>query len=297
VPEYRTPGVYIEEVSGGPRPVQPSSTTNTGFVGVLTLPESFSPGRGMANGMMLPGKEEGLLLSWNRALSFRPLVTPSDEALPPEAAAKDKDGKAKPPAAPAAASTGSRLRDLVNEVLPGSWTVQPPKDEDAITLASPTGALLRFPVDRTLMSITTLDSGERSWELSWGADESRILATLSAFALRSGVGHSGDLNCVDGKKKPAKIDPDEIHSRLLGPAPSITSMTGYTQWRGELGQSVFIEIAMQGGAANEAQALAMWDSLPSAARVAWDKWLRSHPGLHRLELALQGFFENGGATA
>ena len=39
MPEYRTPGVYIEEISDGPRPVQPSSTTDTGFIGVLTLPE------------------------------------------------------------------------------------------------------------------------------------------------------------------------------------------------------------------------------------------------------------------
>jgi phage tail sheath protein FI len=35
---YRTPGVYIEEISNGPRPVQASSTTETGFVAVIEIP-------------------------------------------------------------------------------------------------------------------------------------------------------------------------------------------------------------------------------------------------------------------
>ena len=57
MPEYRTPGVYIEELSGGPRPVQPSSTTDTAFVAVLTLPTSFQAGKGMVAGMFLPGQD------------------------------------------------------------------------------------------------------------------------------------------------------------------------------------------------------------------------------------------------
>ena len=48
MPEYKTPGVYIEEISAGPRPVQPSSTTDTGFIAVLTLPTSFVAGKGKA---------------------------------------------------------------------------------------------------------------------------------------------------------------------------------------------------------------------------------------------------------
>ena len=71
MPEYKTPGVYIEEISAGPRPVQPSSTTDTGFIAVLTLPTSFIPGKGKAEGMFLPIAEASPLLSWNRALAFR----------------------------------------------------------------------------------------------------------------------------------------------------------------------------------------------------------------------------------
>ena len=78
MPAYNTPGVYIEEISGGPRPIQASSTTDTGFVGVLTLPTSFISGKGKAANMFLPATEELAQLSWNRALAFRRLLPGSD---------------------------------------------------------------------------------------------------------------------------------------------------------------------------------------------------------------------------
>ena len=48
---------------------------------------------------------------------------------------------------------------------------------------------------------------------------------------------------------------------------------------------------------SEGQAEAIWETLPAAARKSWDDWLRSHPGMRRLELGIRGFFENGGQTA
>ena len=66
MPEYRTPGVYIEEISNGPRPVAASSTTETGFVAVITLPTQFVPGGGDAAGMYLPGASEDVHMSWKR---------------------------------------------------------------------------------------------------------------------------------------------------------------------------------------------------------------------------------------
>ena len=48
MPDYRTPGVYIEEISSGPRPVQASSTTETGMVAVITIPSQFIAGLGDA---------------------------------------------------------------------------------------------------------------------------------------------------------------------------------------------------------------------------------------------------------
>ena len=52
MPEYRTPGVYIEEISAGPRPVQASSTTDTGFVAILTLPPAFTRAKGKVAGQI-----------------------------------------------------------------------------------------------------------------------------------------------------------------------------------------------------------------------------------------------------
>ena len=34
MPNYMTPGVYVEEVSTGPRPIQAVGTSTAGFVGV-----------------------------------------------------------------------------------------------------------------------------------------------------------------------------------------------------------------------------------------------------------------------
>jgi phage tail sheath protein FI len=85
---YRTPGVYIEEISNGPRPVQASSTTETGFVAVIEIPTQFVPGGGGAAGMFLPGVTEDVYMSWNRACAFRKLTGSID--APVAADGKDK---------------------------------------------------------------------------------------------------------------------------------------------------------------------------------------------------------------
>ena len=77
MPDYRTPGVYIEEISSGPRPVQASSTTETGMVAVITIPSQFIAGLGDAEKMYLPGKTEDTHMSWSRARAFRRLSGPA----------------------------------------------------------------------------------------------------------------------------------------------------------------------------------------------------------------------------
>lgn len=299
MPEYRTPGVYIEEVSGGPRPVQASATTDTGFVAVLTLPTQFLPGQGSAATMFLPAAEEQVRLSWNRALAFRPLeggdgdASPAADTTASAAGAKKTDPKAKAKPAPAPKTPSTRLQALIDEALPGNWSVEPAGEDNAIRLRSKAGDLLRVPVPRSMLSVK--ESGE--WDLAWGADDDNFLMTLAGYAARNDVGHSGTLSAVAAKGAPATIDVDDIHQRLLGPAPSITNMTGYRAWRGELGEALFVQIIGQAKGINDTKAQALWDTLAGSAKVAWDKWLRAHPGLHRLEIALQGFFDNGGATA
>ena len=96
MPDYRTPGVYIEEISSGPRPVQASSTTETGMVAVITIPSQFVSGVGEADKMFLPGKAEDPHMSWARARAFRRLAGPAAGAAP-AAKGKGKDkGKSYP---------------------------------------------------------------------------------------------------------------------------------------------------------------------------------------------------------
>lgn len=299
MPAYQTPGVYIEEISAGPRPVAPSSTTDTGFVAMLTLPKTVVSGLGRADGMYLPGPDTTPRLSWNRALAFRALGDGAAIAAAPEApAGKDDKGKSAPKAA-APKSTGNKLQDIVNETLAGTWTLSDPTaGPDAITMKSTDGLLLRVPANRTLLSVKTADDGAKFWDLSFGADEQKVVELISSGALTQDIPHKGDLPSVDASAKPVTIDADAIHTAMHGTAPGITNMTGYEQWRRAFGRDLFVQIAMQANKKlSNNQAEMTWETLPAAAKKAWDTWVRSHPGIVRLELGLIGFFSNGGATA
>lgn len=298
MPEYRTPGVYIEEVTGGPRPVQPSSTTDTGFIGVLTLPSTFVAGRGDADGLFLPGAIDVPALAWSRALAFKALAGAPEAPAPKAEKGEPKaDKPAEKADKPAAEPSGNRFASLVSEALPGRWEVRPPTGEEAVTLVSERGDLIRFPVSRTFMSVKTAPTGNKEWDLAWGADEGRIFELLSGYALQAEVGHNGSLPCVSPKARAVSLDLDRIHETLVGPAPVVHSVDGYHAWRLELGERLFKEIVAEARGISAARAQTAWDTLDPRVRAAWDRWLRSQPGLLRLELALNGFFENGGTSA
>lgn len=289
MPEYRTPGVYIEEISAGPRPVQASSTTETGFVAVITLPTQFVPGAGGAAGMYLPGSTDDVHMSWNRARAFRKLLP-----APAAAASDSKDKKSK--SVPAEA--GNNFETLLGDILPGKWDVRSPTGDNKVTMASEKGDMLRFPVSRALMSVTVDAASKAQWDLSFGADEGKVLELISTFAEEQGVSHTGNLGCIDGAKKPVTIDVNAIHERMHGTAPSFSSMDGYHAWRVEWCGQLFQEILIEADAKmTPSKAEVVWDSLDPSAKASWLNWLRSHPGMRRLELSIIGFFGNGGATA
>ena len=125
MPDYRTPGVYIEEISSGPRPVQASSTTETGMVAVITIPSQFISGVGEADKMFLPGKAEDAHMSWARARAFRRLAGPAPSAAPAK-------GKGKEKAAPVAST--NKFHNLVSDILPGKWDVKTPSFDNKVTL-------------------------------------------------------------------------------------------------------------------------------------------------------------------
>ncbi|MBK9369897.1 MAG: phage tail sheath subtilisin-like domain-containing protein [Deltaproteobacteria bacterium] len=299
MPEYRTPGVYVEEISTGPRPVVASSTTDTGFVGILTLPTSFSPGRGRASGLFLPALDEQPLLSWNRALAFRPLVTPSDEAPPTsvEPAAKEPPKEGAPPPKPGRPtpprSQGNRLKALVEEALPGKWEIDSPNGEDMLTLRSQKGDILRVPVRRSQLS-----TKEKEWDLAWGADDQQLLQVIASKAVEQGVRHGGTLPCADSAAQPLNLDASNIQARMQRVAPAIHTLDGFDAWRREVAGRLFVEILLESDAAmSQSRAESVWDALTYEARGAWERWVRTHPGMLRLELAVSGFFQNGGKTA
>jgi hypothetical protein len=288
MPEYRTPGVYIEEISSGPRPVQASSTTETGFVAVIDLPTQFVPGGGDAAGMFLPGPSEDAHMSWTRARAFRKLTGGSAAPDP-----KAKKGKAAPPAA-----AGNNFQQLLGDILPGKWDVRSPTGDNKVTMSSDKGGMLRFGVSRALMSITVDDASKAEWDLSFGADAHKVMELIATYAEEQGVGHTGNLGCVDKGKKPVSIDVNAIHTRIHGTSPSFSSMDGYHAWRNDFGARLFQEILCESDPGmNIIKAEVVWDSLNPNAQVAWQNYLRCHPGLRRLELGIIGFFANGGATA
>lgn len=292
MPAYNTPGVYIEEISGGPRPIQASSTTDTGFVGVLTLPKSFLAGRGKAANMFLPATEENPLMSWNRALAFRRLL--------PGPAAGDDAGKGKGKAS-APGGDGNRFQSLVGELLTGKWSVSGPNDDESnITLTSDAGEVVRFAARRTMFSVKTRREGEkdlREWDLSFAADDQSVMELIATHAAPSHVKHSGALNAVDGGAV-VTLDIAGIQGRMQKSASMLTGVDGFDSWRRDFGQELFQEILMEGKpGTSENQAAAVWETLPAGSRKSWDDWLRSHPGMRRLEIAVRGFFENGGQTA
>lgn len=291
MPAYRTPGVYIEEISAGPRPVAASSTTDTGFVAMITLPTSVVPGAGGAKGMMLPAIEASPVLAWNRALAFLPL-----DGGAPAAPAKGAKDKAKPAAS--AAGDANRLQGLVHELLPGKWDISSPSDDpEKVTLRSDSG-IVQFPANRTLLSVKTLDDASKAWDLSWGADEMKVVELVAGNAVGQAIPHAGALPCVDAGGKPATIDVGAVHKAMHSTAPGITNMTGYHQWRKEFGEKLFCEILLASNKKlSENQAFMVWATLPEESKDAWDSWLRSHPGVRRLEIGLIGFFSNGGASA
>jgi hypothetical protein len=286
---YRTPGVYIEEISNGPRPVAASSTTETGFIAVIEIPTQFVPGGGGAAGMYLPGSTEDVHMSWNRARAFRRLAG----AIDAPAAVDKKKGKKDAPA-----PAGNEFQQLVTESLPGKWDVQAPTGDSKVTMASEKGEMLRFPVSRALMSVTVDAASKAEWDLSFTEASNKVLEVIASHAEEQGVAHTGELGCVDKAQKPITLDVDAIHDRMHGTAPSFSSMDGFHAWRSEWSANLFVQVLLESDAKmTPSKAEIIWDSLAHSAQAAWLNWMRTHPGMRRLELSLVGFFSNGGATA
>lgn len=304
--DLRTPGVYVEELNNGPRPIHPSPTTETGFVGVLTLPEIFTI-RKLASDpkreLLIPDRDESNpTVSWGQALAFRPVLQIAS-------AAPDADGRAaraskstekgeKDASAPAAAETtiqGNKLSRLIADALDGGpWSIAPPDaGEDVLVLRSPQRTF-HVPVRRSLLQITKERPQDTPvWELAAGSDPREILASVAPIAAVKGV--QPRLPAVEPTARKT-LPLDEIQQQFMTGARTVQSMDAFEVWRKDIGQELFIALAEASGLCQEASGADLWKSLEKDQR-AWHSWIRRHPGIIRLEAAMRGFFDNGGRSA
>lgn len=319
MPEYSTPGVYVEEISSGPRPVQASSTTETGIIGMITIPRGFLEVR-RTRDLLIPQREDLPILSWQRAVSFYALpgddepkaldAKPSDakpgdlkagEAKPGEPKTGDpKAGEAKPgepKAGEPKASTRTeapRLQRLVKELLGGKWEVRRPDATGAVTLSD--GAqTIRF---NTRSSLIAERSGQHPyWDLAAGANTLEVVNLVAAHAVELDIPFGGELACVTSSAA-REVEIERVHEQLLRTATRITSVDGFDGWLNDFARELFISIYAEVNASvSEAGAETAWLGLDPAAVRAWRAWVRGSPGMRLVEIGVRGFFANGGQGA
>lgn len=294
--DYRTPGVYIEEVSGGPKPVQASSSTETGFVGVLHLPNSFFASSSSAR-LLLPDATPNPALSWSRALAFAALpdgkapAAASGSAAPASGAAATAGAPAAGPAAAPAASS-NRLSQLVQDSLGKSWTVQPPRSEDdGVLLQSTDGRTMTLPLRRSMLSLQ-----DGSCDIAFGVQPLEVLGQIAATARAHRVAHSGQIPAANTKKSFA-LDLGVLRQLWSHRAATFTSIEGLEAWQQDVAATLFRALYAATRPSEElsdADIESVWTGLGSRDQRAWTAWVRALPGMQYLELAARGFFQNGG---
>jgi hypothetical protein len=184
MPAYNTPGVYIEEISGGPRPIQASSTTDTGFVGVLTLPKSFLAGQAARPpACSLPATEENPQHVLEPRAGLPPAAAGSRSAGGADDAAKGK-GKASAPGA-----EGNRFQ--------GRWSARSCPASGTISVAGATttqnvtltggdgrGGPVRRRAARCSRSRRSREGEKdlREWDLSFAADDQSVMELIATHA-------------------------------------------------------------------------------------------------------------------
>lgn len=381
------PGVRIEEISSGPRPVSFSSTTDTGFVGLVTIPEDFFLGKLRAPGQtvdawrpLLPLPRPSLTdaaASWEAALAFLPFARPIErkEAPPTQANAYRvnglprerrevegllragnsaklyavKDGardekdvvegarairdrlsvpgeyqlEAKPGEITSITvtavtrdevDTAVKLADVVKESLGDEWEVTARGGADFVEVdirdrsdVNRTGGrALRVNLRRSQVALRRdTDSGKDEWILSPRSDaaqalelRSQVLQSLAREAVVRGVPFKGDITrMVDDAVGETSIPIRELQEMMMVPARAATSIDSFESWQREFAEELFICLHQVLTQSRRKQAETLWRQTPAVHQGAWSGWVRTLPGMLRMELAARGFFTNGGRVA
>jgi len=252
----------------------PGQPVRAGFVGAIELPTIFYPGRGNARGLLIPGPEDRVAAAWSRLQAFYGLLLEGS-------------------------SGGSPLHNALRDILDGKWSVATPRGIGPMVLTSDHGDQLRIPHDPRLLAIEVDEASCRaSWALAFGADETRLIDLLAAAAIPLDVAPQGTVAAIDPEGKPMSANLMRIDEYMLRPAQTITATDQLETWLREWSRRLYTALLAEHTprwtpASNEIR----WERLNGSAKNAWCAWVRQHTGMRRLELAVRGFFANGGSEA
>lgn len=355
---YETPGVYVEEISAGPRPVAMSPTADTGFVAVLSIPKEFHLGDRQGYRSLIPAASSADAKgSWARELAFRSLLPAptgpasimlggvertADEAEKllgkVDASKKEKfivgssdgdvefkDAKEVVKHLQEKSSTGevkvqrlnkngakdkltpfdvevvrpedkpTSLSDLVKETLGTGWSASGSLqgDQIVIRLKNDEDVHLDVSVPQSMLIWT---GGEKGWVLANKDMHGKALANIAGAAVAEGVGAATQYSDPQQELKPDIFR--SIQESLLAEVPVLTSLDAFFAWQDEFADLLYISIASALTGQKKSHIRSAWKS-PDAAKLrgAWTSWVKKNTGMRRLQIAITGFFGNGGGTA
>jgi hypothetical protein len=201
------------------------------------------------------------------------------------------------------ASAASDLNAVTSMLLPTGYSVAAPTTSTEIVLSNNTTTLV-MERDAAFVNGIMKDRKLVQWVPSLASldDPAGIVSTLAPVAIQADIPYdASQLPGVPGNANGVTLLPevlDALQDTLANPAPMVTTMDGFHTWRQELGRKLFVELLQKQStkvAAREAND--KWNKLPDDARQAWDSWIRNQSGMRLLELAVSGFFANGGTVA
>jgi hypothetical protein len=343
---YETPGVYVEEISGGPRPIAASATTDTAFVGVLALPAGFQVGNtGDFRSLIPVTSSSEAQASWARELAFRStvpaLMAPGkvqaagadvdEAALAKALGALDKkknevfraagtdyadtkslwkdlasqDGKITAERAgdggvaasvelevTPAREIAPSLDSLVADTLGKQWTatVEPAGDRVKVLFQNGSGAFDVF------MPSTLMVSSSQGYVLAAPSLKAKVLSLIGSEAQAAGVGASSQFEGKETQLEKSVLA--SVQEALLGHVSPLNTLDSFIEWRDNMADELYVEFASAFAGASKSAVRAAWkSSKASKLRSAWATWVRTNPGMVRLEVSIRGFFTNGGTTA
>ncbi|MEL6343950.1 MAG: hypothetical protein AAFV53_12525 [Myxococcota bacterium] len=238
----------------------------TGFVGVFYCPGGLWLSDDRSRWIPVEPREPAV--AWNRLLSFGVprMVRPqrSDETW---------------------------LQSFIDVVLPSRWRVDPIEDDDIIQITLSEGISLRVPAREEMVRAITLGS-RRQWDFKRGASLYDFMTLLAQAAIARGIAPDREGQFDGGEVVNMSVDAQRA---AFSPAPvRVRSVEAYLDWANQLARAYY---QTTGREVWQSTAFDSFSELEQSEQEAWTFWMRNHPGMLRLELALRGFFANGGEEA